>query len=196
MNEFLTERGVGLELVQREVASILYDELNPEIDLQQELWEDRDFEWNQKTGQESETIIEHIDPQNFEIGHKPSLIKDPIPIDRYPNVASIVYQSNPSDRVIDQATNMQPILDIEVLIKGETETQCDRRIHRTTEAIHQVMTRNENLNGLSLGWGNDPTITITDLFVTPYEGKDWFYQGARIRYNLTRHTNLPTIDQL
>jgi hypothetical protein len=194
----MTERGIGTELIQTEVSKILFDELNDELDRQQELWADRDEEWQLLTGQtEGFVILEHIEPENFYRGHRPSLVKQPIPIEeKYPNVSVMAYQARPTGDIVDQGSNFSIVLDIEILVRSKTsESEADSRIQRTGEAVHQVLVRNENLNGLSFGWENDPVIQYTDIYLYPSEhsyGEDWFWQGSRFRYNLTRHSSLPS----
>jgi hypothetical protein len=193
-----TERGIGLELIQREASKILIAELNDELDRQTLLWEERDEEWNMLTGQEPATIsLEHVHEQDFFSGHKPSLVKPEYPLERFPNVSVMAYRGNPLTgfEAIDQTSNYNIILDIEAFVKSEYELECDARTHRTVEAIHQVFTRNEALNGLSYGWVNDPLVQITDIMsrkANISHGEDWLWQGCRIRYNLQRHTRLPS----
>lgn len=191
-----TEAGIGLELIEREIALILFNNLNTEIDAQQAKWVARDVEWNDLTAQEpSEVIIELVEPQNFHKGHKPSLIENP-PRENYPNVSIMVYEARPTLDIIDQASNFNATVDIEVMVKGDNELEVNSRIHRTVEAVHQVLVRNETLNCLSIGWENDPIIQITDIFKrredTSY-GRDWWWQASRMRYVLIRHNRLPNI---
>lgn len=195
----MTERGIGTELIQTEVAEILFSQLNDEIDAQQGLWTTRDEEWQNLTGQTLGYVeLELIDACNFHRGHRPSLIKHPLPIeDGYPNISVMAYQARPTPEIIDQGSNFSIVLDIEILVRSKrSEEEVNSRIQRTGEAVHQVLTRNENLNGLSLGWENDPVIQYTDIYIYPSEqshGEDWFWQGARFRYNLIRHNRLPSI---
>jgi hypothetical protein len=191
----MTEPGIGLELVERKVALVLFNELNDEIDLQQDKWVDRDEEWNILTGQEPSYVeVEHVEPENYYQGHKPSLVKN-APIERFPNVSVMVYQGRPNTSIIDQASNFNVTVDIELMVKGETEHLVNARIHRTVESVHQVLVRNDKLGGLSFGWSDDPIIQITDIFLrkeNTSHGEDWLWSAARIRYNLSRHNRLPT----
>jgi hypothetical protein len=192
----MTERGIGLELIQRETCLILFQELNNEIEAQQALWVERDKEWNKLTGLDiKSTQLEHIKPENFHPGHRPSLIEK-LPKPNYPNISVMAYAGRPTNIAIDQASNFSTRVDIELMVKSErSEGEVDRRAHRTTEAIHQVLARNENLNGLSLGWENDPIVQITDIFSrreSQGAGKTWYWQASRITYSLTRRTHLPS----
>ncbi len=184
------EAGIGLEILELLVTTILYEELNDEIDIQQAKWEDRDDEWQALTGQEGFTTLEYIDSENFYSGHRPSLVKHPIPIDKYPNVSVMAYQARPAVSIIDQASNFTNILDIEILVKGENETEANRRCHRTTEAVHQVLSRNEDLQQFSQGFDNDPVVNHTDTFIYSHNEKDIFWRACRLRYDLTRHSSL------
>jgi hypothetical protein len=190
----MTEAGVGLELIERKISLILFNELNDEIDLQQEKWVDRDSEWNILTGQEPSYVeVEHVEPNNFYQGHKPSIVKN-APIAKFPNVSVMVYQARPLTSVIDQASNFSVTVDIEMMVKGENEYVVNARVHRSVEAVHQVLVRNDKLGGLSFGWDNDPIIQITDIFSrkeNTSHGEDWLWSASRIRYNLSRHARLP-----
>src|SRR5690606_21448403 len=128
-------------------------------------------------------------------GHRPSLIE--AKPEELPNLSFMAYIARPAEDIIDQANNMRVTLDIEVMVKGDSEIETDRRIHRTCESVHQVFVKNESLGGYSLGWDNDPTINITDVFVRNEKsghGKLWYWQVARITYLLTRHNRLPGLN--
>ena len=189
----LTERGIGLEIIQHRLASVIFSELNDEIDRQQDLWTQRDLDWNNLTGQEPrEVLVEYVKEDNFYKGNKPSLIE--APIENYPNVAVMVYIGNPGVEIIDQASNFIVVADVEAMVKGDSEEIVDARIHRMTEALHQIIVRNKGLNGATRGFENDPNVQITDNFKRREElgaGKNWYWQAVRLRYNIARHTNLP-----
>jgi len=190
-----TERGVGLELIQWQTTMILVENINAELDSIESIWEERDEEWNLLTGQEpSSVILEHISPEHIYKGHRPSLILESCPKERYPNISVMAYMARPITGVVDQATNFEIMLDVESFVKGDTEGEVDARTHRTMEALHQVLVKNEDLNGLSFGWSNDPNVTITDIFTrkSTDNNDNWFFQGIRLRYNLTRHARLPS----
>lgn len=189
----LVERGIGLELFENKIALILIDNINEELDLQQELWADRDTEWNQQTGQDPDyVLLELFESQNVYKGHRPSLVESPSE-DLYPNLSVMAYQARPVGETIDQATNFSITIDIEVFVKGDSEGETNSRIHRSTEAVHQVLARNDKLDGLSIGWDNDPIIQLTNVFKAKgiQSGTDFFWQGTRLRYSLTRRTRLP-----
>lgn len=189
-----TESGIGLELIEREATLVLFNHLNNELEVQQIKWTNRDEEWNQITAQEpSEVRLELIEPWNFHKGHRPSLIENP-PRENYPNVSVMAYQGRPTEDLIDQASNFEVMVDVEIMVKGDYEQEINSRIHRTVEAVHQVLARNEGLSCVSYGWNNDPNVQITDIFKrredTSY-GRDWYWQGSRMRYLTIKHNNLP-----
>lgn len=188
------DSGIGLELIERQITLELFNNLNNEIEAQQTKWTNRDEEWNQLTAQEpSEVRLELVEPWNFHKGHRPSLIENP-PRENYPNVSTMLYQGRPTQDIIDQASNFEVVADIELMVKGDYEMETNSRIHRTVEAVHQVLVRSENLSCISYGWNNDPLIQITDVFKrredTSY-GRDWYWQAARLRYMTIRHNRLP-----
>ncbi len=194
------EAGVGLELIERQAAVILFENLNAEIDRIQPLWDDRDKEWQRLTGNGPDQVnVEHIEEQNFYYGHRPSLIEAP-PKENYPNISVMCHRGNPpgADK-IDQGQDFKVELDIEIMVKAddqEAEAVVNRRCKRTIEAVNQVLTRNSRLNGLSLGFDDDPIVIQTDVFKRAEEsgaGPDWYWQASRIRYTLTRHSNLPEV---
>ncbi len=190
-----SESGIGLELVQRQIALTLYNDLDAAIDEQQSLWQTRDENWAAATGSTPEYVeIEYVAAEHYYAGHKPSLIENPTPSD-YPNVAVMCYQGRPSAEVYDQASNFVVNCDIEAMVKGASEAETDARMHRTTEAIHNVLTNNNRLDGLTSGWDNDPVIQITDIFKKREEnsyGDEWFWQAVRLRYTTTKHNKLPS----
>jgi hypothetical protein len=191
----LVESGTGLELIQLEIGKVLFENLNTEIDTYQSTWQQRDAEWQSLTGiGDSETVVELFSDENFHLGHRPSLIQNDMPKDAYPNIAVMAYESRPTDQIIDQATNVTVGVDIEFMVKSEnSELEVDRRTHRTIEAIHQVLSNNSTLNGKILGWDNDPSVQVSEVFIRREDlsfGPDWYWQGARFRYLVNRSTNL------
>lgn len=192
MAHALVERGFGLELVEREACLVLYRDLNTELDAQQALWTQRDIDFKSEIGHGPyEVTLEYVADENFNYGHRPSLIENPAK-PNYPNVATMAYESNPIPQPIDQGTNTRISLDVEIMVKSEIdELEVNRRIHRTLEAVHQVFMRNQNLNGVIMGFDNDPNVIITNVFLKPDEGSVWYWQAGRLRYSVTRHTTYP-----
>lgn len=193
MTDLITARGFGLEIIEREVHVILFDQLNDELDVQEELWYQEDEEFGEKVGIDlGKTFLEHVPPENFYSGHRPSLLKGGA--ENFPNVCVMCYAAVPIDD-IDQTQNWLVDIDIEVMVKSEIgEADANRKIHRTVEAINQVMFRNDSINGYSIGYTGDPDVIITNIFYQNEEvshGKEWWWMGARIGYNIIRHSKLP-----
>ena len=190
----LTESGFGVELIEREAIKILYEELNDELVLVQDEWEERDIEINQLTGEDPITVeLELIEEENFYYGHRPSLVE--APVDRYPNVCSIAESSEPSEYEMDQFNNYQVGLGIEIMCKSlYNESEVNRRTVRTAEAVNRVLMRNNTLNGQCEGFDFDPSLILTNVFVRsdhPQGDKEWYWRAARIDYTITRHAQLP-----
>jgi hypothetical protein len=203
-----TESGIGLEGIQREVVVVLAEGLNDEIDRIEETWNERDAEYAAQLGkQPSETVIEHISVEHMHEGHRPSLIMSTTPPDEYPNLSVMAYSSTPLNNPIDQGTSANINIDIEVMVKAqehdelESQAVADRRLHRTIEAIHNTLTRNSDLNGKILGFNNDPTVNLTNIFVRHGEVEaafeDFWWQLGTMRYIVARNADLPMdIDQI
>jgi hypothetical protein len=111
-----------------------------------------------------ESNVGYVDAMNIQKGHRKSFVENPSP-DKYPNISVMAYQGRPVTLdLVDQVTNFNITLDIETMVKGDSEAEVDMRGHRFVEAIHQVFVRNESLNGASYGWENEPVVQITDIF--------------------------------
>lgn len=199
MASLLAERGIGLELYQYRVAEVLVTNINDELDRQQALWADRDTEWNNLTGQEPSYVeLEYVESKNIFRGHRPSLIEKP-PMEKFPNISVMAYVARPASptNILDQATNNNIVVDLETAIKATSEAQADARMHRTVEAIHQVLEANKGLGGLSQGWESEPIVNITDIYKRPEKGSYgdmWFWQMARLRYTVIKHSSQPEIN--
>lgn len=196
MSNLITARGFGLEEIERQVHIILYEQLNDQLDIQEQLWYEEDEDFASRIGSDlGKTFLEHIEPENFYSGHRPSLLKGNQ--DKFPNIAVMCYmaQSEDEDRV-DQMQNWSVGIDIEVMVKSEdSEEEVNRRMHRTLEAINQVMFANEDLNGYSIGFNSDPDVEMTNIFIQSEEvshGENWYWCAAIMRYNITRRSKLPS----
>lgn len=188
-----TQRGFGLEYIERQVKIILFQQLNAELDAQEELWYELDKEYVQITGNElGKTTLEHIPDENFYSGHRPSLLTSGP--EGFPNIAVMCYTGVPIYET-DQTQSWVVDIDIEIMVRSfEGEEEVNRRIKRTVEAVNQVMMRNDSLNGCSLGFNGDPDVLIVDTYKQNSElshGEDWWWTAARIGYNINRHSKLP-----
>jgi hypothetical protein len=195
MTDLITARGFGLEEIERQVHIILYEQLNDELDVQEEIWYEDDEEFAATVGSDlGKTFLEHIEPHNFYSGHRPSLLQGKQ--DKFPNVAVMCYTAKNEERDrIDQMQNWSVNIDIEVMVKSEeNEEEVNRRMHRTLEAINQVMFRNERLNGYSIGFISDPEVEMTNIFIQSEEvshGENWYWSAAIMRYNIIRNSKFP-----
>lgn len=191
----LTESGFGTELIETEAIKILFDQLNTELIAVQERWETRDQEINQVIGVEPITVEQELVVEgNYYYGHTPSLIE--APIDKYPNICAIADNADQSEDVIDQFNNYSISLAIEIMCKSlYNESEVNRRTNRTLEAVHNVMMRNQTLNGIVEGFDTDPSVVLTDVFTRSDhpqgDNKSWFWRAGRIDYTITRHALIP-----
>jgi len=191
----LTESGFGTELIETEAIKILYSELNTELVSVQDRWESRDQEVNQLIGVEPITVEQELVIEgNYYYGHTPSLIE--APIDKYPNICAISDNADQSESGIDQMNNYAVGLAIEIMCKSlYNESEVNRRTNRTLEAVHNVMMRNQTLNGLIEGFDSDPSAILTDVFTRSDhpQGNDikWFWRAGRIDYQITRNALIP-----
>lgn len=191
----LTESGFGTELIETEAIKILFDELNTELIAVQERWEPRDQEINQIIGVEPITIEQElIEEGNYHYGHTPSLIE--ASIEKYPNICAIADNADQSEDIIDQFNNYSISLAIEIMCKSlYNESEVNRRTNRTLEAVHNVMMRNQTLNGIVEGFDSDPSAVTTDVFTrsdNPQgDSSQWYWRAGRIDYTITRHALIP-----
>lgn len=193
----LTQRGFGLEIIERQVHKILFDQLNDEIDVQEELWYEEDEEYQMLTETEiGRVTLEHIEPKNFYAGHRPSLLK--ATYDNFPNICVMCYSAGMDEQTefIDQMQNWTIDIVLELMVRSDdSEEELNRRTHRTIEAVNQVMMRNESLNKYSIGYNFDPEVAISNTFLQSEQtthGEDWWWAAARMVYNINRHSILPT----
>lgn len=187
---------LGLEIVQRQALFMLMDNVNPVLEEVNFFMQELDEELADKTGVPFvPTTVEEIAPQNFVEGHRPSLIS--APLENYPNCAvwAVRAQPTPGSNDFDQLSVHSDVIYIEIMVKSiESEEMVNRRIHRTTEAVHIVMNQDRTLNGTVSGYLTDPVIDISDVFTrkgrTSY-GQHWFWQGARLQYSVRKEAVYP-----
>jgi hypothetical protein len=190
----LIQSGFGTELIEREAIIILSQQLNEELLAVQLLWEDKDIEINQLIGEEPITVdLEPVEERNFHYGSKPSLIE--APIDNYPNICAIADSADASDSDYDQFNNYVNTLAIEIMCKSlYNESEANRRASRTLQAVHNVMMRNQTLNGIIEGFDNDPSSILSDVFTRSDHSQgepDWYWRAGRIDYQITRQAKIP-----
>lgn len=199
------DQGIGLERLQREAFIVLFNKLNDELALVESAWAQLDQQLSTLTPYDYVEInLEGIQPQNFYLGHRPSLIQ--APINRYPNVSIMAWRAgSEAPDNIDQLASYRQNLAIEVMVKSRTykeadepdlltaETEVNARIQRTTDAVNNVILANKSLNGVTTEISRTPSITLSDVFVreekTSY-GDKWLWQGSRLEYDVTKISNL------
>lgn len=204
----LTDKGLGLERIQREAFLVLYKNLNQELAILESAWALLDAELAVETGRDFDTItLEAVEDFNFHIGHRPSMIE--APIQRYPNVSCMAYSSGVDGLDdIDQMASMRNRLFVECMVKSphydtttseasdgeiEAERVVNARIQRMTDAVNNVIQNHRTLNGTVSAIGRSPTVIISDVFPrqenTSY-GPQWLWQGSRLEYDVSRVSRL------
>ncbi len=200
----LSDKGTGLERLQREAFLVLYNNLNDEIALLESAWATLDQDLATQMGLDyTEVTLESIDDINFHLGHRPSLIQ--APITRYPNISVMAWQAGgASPDTNDHLTIFRDRLFVEVMVKSprytvptgddvteviEAERIVNSRIQRTTDAVNNVILANKTLNDTVVGISTTPSIVISDVFVrdekTSY-GPAWLWQGSRLEYDVSK----------
>lgn len=204
----IADKGLGLERIQREAFLVLFNKLNDEISILDSAWATLDQELSTATGRDFVAItLEQVEEFNFHLGHRPSLIE--APIQRYPNVSLMAYQSRPEGiNQIDQMDNITDRLFIECMVKStgyessteevtdgqiEAERVVNARIQRMTDAVNNVIQSNRTLNGTVIEISASPSVLISDVFVrrenTSY-GQRWLWQGSRLEYDISKLSHL------
>lgn len=188
---------VGIEQLQRALFFTIFDKLNNALSQVEAFMAISDQEVAERTQRQFfPTALEHVTPENFYEGHRPSLIK--APIERYPNVSVIGTRAAPSpdNAALDQMTSYTHSLVVEAMVKSEvSEEEVSRRVNRTLEAINLCVFGDQSLQGTVTGLDNAPTLMISDVFTrkerTSY-GPHWFWQGARISYAVRKESVVTT----
>lgn len=207
MSEII-DKGLGLERLQREAFLALFKQVNNEQAQLNQAWAELDTLLAQETEREFDPIVlEPVEVFNFHMGHRPSLVE--APIQRYPNISVMAYQSRPEGAgQIDQMANISNRLFIECMVKSpqyedsleevsegqiESERVVNARIQRLTDAVNNVIQSNRTLNGTVSGIGQHPSVLISDVFVrgehTSY-GQKWLWQGSRLEYEISKLSHL------
>lgn len=204
----IVDKGLGLERLQREAFVVLFKNLNQELELLNTAWATLDAELSTTTGRDFDPIeLEPVEPMNFHMGHRPSLIN--APIQRYPNISVMAYQSRlESVNQIDQMHNLSNRLFVECMVKSpkyettteeattgqiEAERIVNARIQRVTDAVNNVIQSHRTFNGTTFEMGQVPDVLISDVFVRAEHtsmGQPWLWQGSRLEYQVSRLSHL------
>ncbi len=190
----------GLELIGRQIALVLVHQLNEEIAVQESAWQSLDEEFYSLTGiTNSQPItLERVPATHIYIGHIPTLIDAPPA--RYPNVSILPFSSRANGKSIDLYHGTSVTVQIDVMCKAGPYPDSDaspspgeefvnKRTQRTVEAVAAVMTRNQNLEGLTTELSGPPSIELSDVFgkhLHRDKGPRYWWQGGRLEYRFDR----------
>lgn len=201
MVSFNTANDIGMEKIAREVALVLINEINDELEVVDAGWQTLDQELAAAQGIEYyECISDPVESKYIHVGHRPSFIENSA--EEYPNIAVMSYQAAASGYSnFDQGEDMNVTFYIEFMVKdGPYEPQQDfiqqgeilvnKKGQRMGEAIHRVVSKNSTLNGLISGFDGAPLIRYTDcmrrLDATSTGDQEYYWQMGRIEYQVTR----------
>lgn len=192
----------GLELAQRAALLQLFDHLDDAISAVEQKWAESDETLADHMGLPYVPVeIERIEAQNFYEGHRPSLIL--APIENYPNVSVWGVRSTPhaESDASDHTNIFSNLIFVEVMCKaldGE-EGLVNKRVVRTSEAIHAVMRDDPTLGAVMTGFEGDVSLNLSDVFTrreqTSY-GDLWYWQGARLEYVVRKDSVIAGSQQL
>lgn len=191
MTQLLTGPGTGLEHIGRETCIILIDYLPAELQSQEDYWDELDKSFDEKREIVYQPItLEKMDKGNILFGHNDSLIQ--APVDMYPNVAVMAFDSSPSEDQGDQYEIHDCILVLELMVKANyddgprLEELLNKRTYRTMEAVVSTIAKHSTLNGLLVSPIVDaPSVFVSNIFARSEftgHGEEFLWQGARIEY--------------
>lgn len=191
---------IGMERVTREVIVLLTNNLGAALDTEDAKWVTLD--------QQLATLL-HTDyvkcvsdkpsPENFHPGHRPSLIE--APIEGFPNVSAMAYQSLASSDIGDQYEGSKITLFIEAMVidgpydpqttgfQVQGEDLVNRKVQRMAEAIHNVMISNRTLGGIVFEINDVPIVLVTECMRRREDlghGADYFWQMVRFEYRINK----------
>lgn len=197
MTTMVSSSTLGLERVARECLIMLMDVLNDELPAQDAAWAELDEDLATRQGIPYVPLtLEPVEPNNFYLGHRPSLIE--APVDKYPNVSVMADRAGPSesDSMFDHGSEYDLRLYIELMVRSLTsEEEVNARVQRMADAVNICMMSNRTLRGVVTEIDTSPTIAFTEVFIRkerPEYGREWFWQGARLEYVVTKMASLPS----
>lgn len=209
---YANDNRIGAEDLQWQVFQVIYSKLNAAIAAEGVRGDDIDTAFNALTGRQLDGVtVDQIDPDNFHMGHRPSLIESPV--SNWPAIAVMAYSSvqSPIDFDLDQAMTSRVSVSIEFITaagpykvgadgqivvspRDDAEETVDRKLKRAAEAIQVVMLANRELGGYHRPSDQAPTITFGEVFIrdgagdgTDREGR-YFWQGVRFQYTYDKTT--------
>lgn len=190
---------VGKERVAREALILLRNNLNDSLVEEDAKWETLDKELAQQLKiPYTKCVSNKVSPNNFYMGHRPSLIESSV--DKYPNVAVMTYRGSASQDRGDHYVGYQLTMFIEAMVidgpyknnpnfERTGEDLVNRKVQRMEEAIHNVMLSNLTLNGIVDEISSAPNILTTECFRRREEtsnGSDFYWQMTRLEYGINK----------
>jgi hypothetical protein len=195
MTTLVNSPTLGLERVGRETLIILMETLNDELANQDVIWAPLDEDLANRRGVPYSPItLETIAPENFHLGHRPSLIE--APVEGYPNVSVITDRAGPSPfEAADQMDDYMLRLAVEIMVKSiDSEEEVNARVQRMADAVNVCVMSNVTMRGVFNEITDTPTVLLTEVFPrkenTSY-GATFMWQGARIEYPVLKEASKP-----
>lgn len=208
---------IGAEDLQWLVFKSLFTGLNTAIDEEETRGHTLDDYFNLLTGRTLTHVkLDRIRPENFHTGHRPSLID--APPREWPAVAVMAFTSTGAGFAgTDRSDENVITVSIECIVHAgpfevaadgsvalsddkDPEEEVDRKVKRTSEAIHRVMARSRDLDGNFTPTNTPPSIIWGDVFIKDAEiGKGvagrYYWQGVRMQYTFLSSSYFDILDQ-
>lgn len=190
---------LGLERIQYEVLVLMINNLNTALTAQDALWSTLDADMATLRGVDPIIVTsDHVLPENFYPGHKPSLIE--APTDKYPNICVMAWNSGESSDQGDQYEgNLIDVYIEAMVIDGPfpqaqefdptAEDRVNKKVQRMTEAIHNVMISNRTLGGITFEISDSPRVVLTECLrrrAIKGHGEDYYWQMVRFDYSINK----------
>lgn len=193
------------EMVQRAAILQIKTNIDAQMEVQENLWEQRDREYAQLMERAYvKTPLAPIEADNFYTGQRPSLVE--APLERWPNVTARCEEAQAFGQQADQYDTFSMSLFVEVLCAvgpgpdpndpvnddHDLEDQIDRQSHRLTAAVHCAIRLDPSLGGMIHPIQNPPTITPSLLWTrkgdeAPGSGDYYYFQGKQLKYTVTSY---------
>jgi len=193
----LTLRGLGMERVALEALKVLHEGVDQELQSIKWQWDPVDTDSATLFGDPTMEPIDLEPIVTWAFGHRKSMIG--MPRSSYPAISSMCFQLTPNPLAGDQFFGGTPVLVVEGIVAGDTESACNRRAFRTAEAANNVIVESTTLNGIvadipmpdaSLTNEVDRTSGLdSEGEFGDGSGEVWWWQGFTLTYRLqTTHT--------
>lgn len=195
---------IGMEKIAREVALLLIEHINDNLDDIDSRWVTLDEDLADAQGiPYIPCSSDHVHPDKIHIGHRPSFIESDE--SNYPNLCVMSYDTGNSPyQNFDQGEDAAIQFYIEGMVKAgpyqpedphlhEGEILVNKKSQRLAEACHRIMSANRTLNGLIDGFEGMPKISFSDCMrrqnTTEQGTYDFYWSMWRIEYTITRSLN-------